>query len=680
MKKRYIIIPVVIAAVVGIGVCVAVQVNAAMSAMNAMNGVSTEVAERQDLKNYITASGTIESSDVNKVYSDLVYAVETVNAKVGDVVKKGDVLCTIDTELLRQKIDEQEAAINTSDQNTGYNITDAEKAYNDALADYQNNENTQIISAKNALDNAETALTAAKKAYDDAVKTKGTTDDSSLESAKLSLESAKTGLSTAEKNVLTAKENLQEALDNQKDEDYYSIKQVSDAYKDAKELRDDARSDKATREIDEAKEAYQRALEIYMAYQQDSTNMPVGTTLSDYAAAASTAKQQIATLTAKYDIKTCEENLAKAKEAYDEAKEQVDKANENAIEQAENAVEQAENAVVSAKRQIESAELQLRATTKGNTDQIDSLQTQLENAETAVSKAKNSYDLTVQTVEANLETLKTQAQRARDRSDNTSAQVALENLYDQLEEATITSPCDGVVTYENVAEGIAPTGVLFVIEDPNDLIINVAISEYDMPDVSTDLKCEIVPNAMTDLTYNGIIESIAPAATKAATGDDAGTGSFKATVAVTSTDTKLLIGMTARVNIILEEAKDVLSVSSDIIGHDDGGDYVFTAIKVETPATAQTGGLVSVYTAKKVYVTLGLETSFYVEITPVTAGEIEAGTILLTRPQGITDGQTISVMDQDILAAAMGGAGGNAQMQAGMGGGPGGGGGPAPIM
>ncbi|MDR0987733.1 MAG: HlyD family efflux transporter periplasmic adaptor subunit [Ruminococcus sp.] len=686
MKKRYIIIPVVVAAVIGIGACVVYQVNAGLAAMNAMNGVSTELAERQDLKNYITASGTIESSDINKVYSDLVYPVETVNAKVGDVVKEGDILCTIDTELLRQKIDEQEAAINTSDQNTGYNITDAEKAYNDALRDFENNDNTQIISAKNALDNAETALTAAKKAYDDAVKTKGTTDDSSYESAKLSVENAKSSLETAEtslenakENLDTAKENLEKALKNQKEEDYYSIKQVTDAYDDAKEVRDKARSDESGKEIKEAEDEYDTALALYLNYQSNPDKIPVGSSISDYAQAMQAAKQKIATLKELYDVKTAEENLETAKKAYDKAKKQVDDANENAIDQAENAVTQAENAVTqaekgidSANRQIESAELQLRATTKGNSDQIEQLETQLENAETAFNKAKNSYDLTVETVRNSLETLKTQAQRARDRSDNTSAQVALENLYDQLEEATITSPCDGVVTYENVAEGIAPTGVLFVIEDPDDLIINVAISEYDIPDVSTDLKCEIVPNAMTSLSYDGIIESIAPAAAKAATGDDAGTGSFKATVAVTSTDTKLLIGMTARVNIILEEAKDVLSVSSDIIAHDDGGDYVFTAVKVESPATAQTGGLVSVYNAKKVYVKTGLETSFYIEITPVTAGEIEAGTILLTRPQGITDGQVVSVMDQEILAQAMGAAGGVAVIPSGAGG-PGGG-------
>ncbi|MDR0974982.1 MAG: efflux RND transporter periplasmic adaptor subunit [Ruminococcus sp.] len=659
MKKRYIIIPVVVAAVLGIGGCFVYSYNVGMQTLNSMNGVQTEQVKRQDLKNYITASGTIESSDVNKVYSDLLYAVQSVNVEVGDRVKQGDILCTIDTETLEQKISEQEAAIETSDQNTSYTITDAEKAYNDALADYENNENTQIISAQNALDNAETALTAARKAYDDAVKKKGTSEDTSLESAKLSLESAKVSVKNAQKAY-------DDAVKNQKEEDYYSIKQIKDAYDDAKEVYDKARSSKSGDEIAEAREEYELALQIYTNYLNNQDSIPVGMSLSDYASAMQSAKQKIATLTELYNVETADDNLEEAKKAYDTAKKQIDDGNKSAVEQTENALE-------AANRQLESAELQYNATLTGNTDTLDSLETQLENAQTAYSKAKNSYDLTVLSVVDSLDTLKTQAQRARDRSDNTSAQVALENLYDQLEEATITAPCDGVVTYENVAEGIAPTGVLFVIEDPADLIINVAISEYDIPNVSTDLKCEIVPNAMTDLSYDGIIETIAPAASKAATGDDAGTGSFKATIAVTNADAKLLIGMTARVNIILEEEKDVLTVSSDIISHDDKGDFVYAAIKVEDATAAQTGGLISSYQAKKVYVTVGLETSFYAAITPVTPGELDDNSLLLTRPDGITDGQTITVMDQTALAGMTGGS----AMPAGMGGGPGG---PAPVM
>ncbi|MDR0943991.1 MAG: efflux RND transporter periplasmic adaptor subunit [Ruminococcus sp.] len=621
MKKRYIIIPLICAAVIGSGVCIAVNVNNAMQAMASLGGSTIEELHRQDLQNYITASGTIESSDINKIYSDLIYPIESVNVSVGDVVKKGDILCTIDTETLEQKISEQEAAMKTSDQNTDYNITDAEKAYNDALADYENGDNTQIISAQNALDNAENALEAAQKSYDDARERQGTDKDTQLRSAELSLAAAKTGLANARKAY-------DKAVDNQKNEDYFSIKQLSDAYDTAKENRDIARSHEAEVIIATAYSDYLHAKSVYESYANaTSLPMPEGTTLADFQADMTNKKAAWQNYIALYDITTAEDALEAATEAYEDAKESLDKANENAVDQAETALESAE-------RQLESAQMQYDATLTGNTDTIETLEENLENAQIAYNKAKNSYDLTVTTVLDNLDTLKTQAQRARDRSDNTSAQVALQNLYDQLEEATITAPVDGTVTYENVMEGIAPTGVLFVIEDTSDLLIKVGVSEYDVVNITPDMKCEIVPNAMTDLTYDGVIRKVAPAASKAATGDDAGMGSFEATVAVTSRDTALLIGMTARINIITEEKKNILSVSSDLILSDDGGSYVYAA------TGSGEGG---VYTAKKVYVTTGMETAFYIEVTPVTAGEIDDGSKLLTRPQNLTDGQTVTV-------------------------------------
>jgi multidrug efflux pump subunit AcrA (membrane-fusion protein) len=632
MKKRYIIIPIICAVVIGSGVCIAATVNSAMETMKTLGGSTIEEVKRQNLQDYITASGTLESSDINKIYSDLIYPIESVNVSVGDVVKKGDILCTIDTETLERRISEQEAAMKTSDQNTGYNITDAEKAYNDALADYENGDNTQIISAQNALDNAETALDAAQKAYDDAKERQGTDKDTQLRSAELSLAAAKTSLANAEKAY-------KKALDTQKDEDYYSIKQVVDAYDTAKETYDTARSHEATTRIKDAESAYLQAFENYNYYQTGVLALPEGKSISDMAADLSAKKATWENYIQLYNVPRAEKAYDEAKEAYDKARDQIDKANQNAVDQTESALE-------AAKRQLESAQMQYDATLTGNTDTIDKLEDNLENAQIAYNKAKNNYDLTVTAVLDSLDTLKTQAQRARDRSDNTSAQVALQNLYDQLEEATITAPVDGVITYENVMEGIAPTGVLFVIEDVSDLLINVGVSEYDVVNVTPDMKCEIIPNAMTDLIYDGVIRKVAPAAAKTPTGDDAGAGAFEATIAVTSRDTALLIGMTARINIIIEEKKDVLVVSSDVILTDEEGSYVFEAVGSGENYT---------YTAKKLYVNTGMETSFYVEITPVNAGEIDEGTKLLTRPQNLTDGQIVTVLPDGMMDALAGG-------------------------
>jgi RND family efflux transporter MFP subunit len=673
MKKRKIIIPIVCAAVLAAG---AVLVIRAQSAVNASGGtfLQTEAVAMQDLQNYITASGTIESGDITKVYSSLVYPVLSVNVEVGDMVKKGDLLCTIDTEELEQKISEQEASIASTDQNTEYTISDAEKAYNDAVTAYETGENTQIINAQNSLDNAKTALETAQKNYDDALATQGTDKDTQLRSAKMSVDNAKKSIETAKEAVADAEEALKKALDNQKNEDYYSIKNVTENYDEAKENYEKSRSTKGSQDITAAYGEYESALRTYLEWSYGYNNG----NLSEYEIqsatqkaqqAISAAEQKITELEAKYDITDANDNFKEATESYVKAKEQIDDQNQTAVDNAEKAVESAKRQVESAETQLESAQMQLESVEDGNTKGLDNYKEQLENAQISYNKAKRSYDLTVKSVEDNIASLATQADRAKNRNSNNSAMVNLQNLKDQLAEATITAPCDGMITYENVAEGIepSPTAVLFTIEDPDDLIIDVSISEYDMPSVSTDMKCEIVPNAMTELTYDGVIRSIDPTAAKNASGDDAGSASFKATIAVTSVDTKMLIGMTARVNIITEEEKNALTVSSDLVSNDPQGSYVFAAVKDG-----------DIYKAKKIYVNTDMETSFYVAVTPVNPGELTEGTLLLTNTVGITDGQTVSVREQGTGGnfsggdfsgddfAAMGGYPG------GMGGGPGG--------
>jgi multidrug efflux pump subunit AcrA (membrane-fusion protein) len=544
MKKRRIIIPLALLTAIAVGVGV---MHGAGSDVTQVP--QTETVVLQDLKDYIRASGTIESGSETKVRTNLSYPVLSVNVKVGDSVKKGDLLCTIDTQTLRQRIAEQEAVIAATEQNAGYTVTDAEKSYNNALAAFENGENTQLLAAQSSIDNALTALNAATKAYNDTLATGGTERDTQFTNAKMNVSKAQTALSEAESA-------LDRATAAQSNEDYYAIKTLADAYDEAKKL---------------------------------------------YASSPGGANR---------------EALDAAKTAYDKAKAEIDTAHKNAVDAARRNLD-------NAKLSLESAELTLAAVTDGNDSALEALKSQLENAQKAYDNAVSNYDLTLKSILANIEALRIAAERAKSAGANTTAAVTLQNLYDQLEEATITAPCDGVITFENAIVGIAYTGVLFVIEDPSDLIINVAISEYDIPGIHIGQACEVVPNAMTNLVYDGVITAIEPTAQKSSTGDDAGTANFLATVAVTSKDTDMLIGMTARVNIITAEAPDVLTISADLLQSDSQGSFVYVSVS--------DGGT---YEAKKVYVEVVMETTLHAAITPKTPGEISEGTEILINPPG----------------------------------------------
>lgn len=86
--------------------------------------------------------------------------------------------------------------------------------------------------------------------------------------------------------------------------------------------------------------------------------------------------------------------------------------------------------------------------------------------------------------------------------------------------------------------------------------------------------------------------------------------------------------MNAKVNIIVEEKKGALAVPYDAVITDvDGTSYIYVA--------QQDGNK---YTAKKVIVTIGMETDFLLE---VISDELQEGDIVITSPQGVSEGATV---------------------------------------
>ncbi len=122
--------------------------------------VRTVTLQKGNLDDSISASGTVESSDVSNVTTDLKYTVKTVNVQVGDMVEAGDVICTLDTERLEKSIEKAKEALADS-------MAQAEKTYQKAqesLAEAQ----TKTSEAKTDMDEAQSAKDDAWSAYDSA--------------------------------------------------------------------------------------------------------------------------------------------------------------------------------------------------------------------------------------------------------------------------------------------------------------------------------------------------------------------------------------------------------------------------------------------------------------------------------------------------------------------------------
>ena len=123
-------------------------------------------------------------------------------------------------------------------------------------------------------------------------------------------------------------------------------------------------------------------------------------------------------------------------------------------------------------------------------------------------------------------------------------EIAIQLLERQLEDSTITSPINGIVTAVHAQEGALGMGVLFVVEDASNLRVITRFREYDIAHIETGMAVTITPSAPSSTSYEGEITRVSFAAAP-----NSHVVEFEAEVAVISTDTSLRIGMNTRIEV-----------------------------------------------------------------------------------------------------------------------------------
>ncbi|MBQ2054474.1 MAG: efflux RND transporter periplasmic adaptor subunit [Eubacterium sp.] len=159
-KKGLIIGLAIAAVVVGVIVYGFIKVKSAVqTAQDTLLGDGTlvEAYGEKDMSTYIDVIGSVESQNVENVYTSLTYPVKEVKVKVGDHVKKGDVVCVIDETEIDTKIADLEAQASDADRLAAKQIETANHTVSTASA-------TQSRS----LESANKSISEAKKAFEDA--------------------------------------------------------------------------------------------------------------------------------------------------------------------------------------------------------------------------------------------------------------------------------------------------------------------------------------------------------------------------------------------------------------------------------------------------------------------------------------------------------------------------------
>lgn len=163
----------------------------------------------------------------------------------------------------------------------------------------------------------------------------------------------------------------------------------------------------------------------------------------------------------------------------------------------------------------------------------------------------------------------------------------------RLRDASISAPSGGTVTLVNAKEGANASGLMFIIEEANALIVRARVEETGITEISLGTPCRIRP-AGREQSLDGVVTLLPSAAERditgafaAVIGDDA---YFMVEAAITNVQPGVFIGMNAKVTFITESRNSCFAVPNGLLYRDgerrwvvsrsENGDFV--EIQVQT--------------------------------------------------------------------------------------------------
>jgi HlyD family secretion protein len=231
------------------------------------------------------------------------------------------------------------------------------------------------------------------------------------------------------------------------------------------------------------------------------------------------------------------------------------------------------------------------------------------------------------TVAGKVAVAKASAQAAVD-----AASYALRLAEDTLDDATLTSPIDGVVVFNPVGApgtdgalpkatagaAVAPGSAPFTVVDLGSLNFNAQIDEADIAKVKTDMTAKVSLDAFVSTVFPGKVRAVRPTSVQTTTGGIA----FPVLVAIDPTTQRLLLGMSGSVDIEVNAVSGALTIPIEAVLDDSGKKYVFV-VKADK--------------VKRVEITTGALTDTRAQVlTGLSAGDTVATNNLTALKDGMT--------------------------------------------
>lgn len=633
--------------------------------------------KKGSVTNSVTEKGKVVPSNSVEVFAEKPLPVTHVNVKVGDLVKKGDVIAQLDSSSIEQQLKSRRAQKSATDKNLSAQISAAKKRLDEAISGRDSGKNPAIVAAETSLTQAMDQYLAAQKSYDDfkrsldeaynqgMVAEKSTRENlayqeeaTDLKYRQLQDDMNKNANKIADNRALAAdkarqEDYLQNALDNEKrrlTELGISIKEeqgrLSEAQEKVTSLQSEksalqARKDQLNIQKSEEKDP-QKLIEIENELNKVNSDIIKNQGYIEainFEEIKKSANENINRLTrtqneVEIEVNRISEDLATAKADQQKYTSEAE-AMEKELEAQGKQVDATRLEVKKAKEDLASDADKAIKSQKARDDELKTLAQNLETARGNYESAKRNLESTKTQVANEISGLSDNLKTAKAGANNLDS-VEIENLTEELEKSLIKAPADGTVTEVNAKEGQAPAGPVAKIETIDTLRIESQVKEYDKNSVAVGTLVEITSDSALGETYKGKVISIDPVPMPASADNKTGEVLYKTTIELDEgQETKLSPGMTLRVKYIMSEEKNTFKVPTDAVFERDGKNYVLALKDMGKDS----------YQIQKVEVSLGLSNDAE---TAIKSKDLKENDKVLATSGGYGEGSIVKVVDADL--------------------------------
>ena len=595
------------------------------------------ILKKGDVVNSINENGKVVSSTSTDIFAEKDSPVSSINVKVGDEVKEGDIIATLDSSAIDEEIAKKKASARANNKTVGAGIAAAEKRLDEAVENRSNGTNAGIVAAKASVEQSLDAYKSAQKTYEDYKNSLEKQYNPEIVGEKNSRENLAYGEKSSQ---LKYNQLINDFSDNKKkSSDNRVLAEDCNSRIDAIQSRIDDLTRKSTdigiRMSDVQNEISDIGSKGQSNKQQGSdVNKNEAKKLEDD---IKSKRQELNSLTRyqeeiKIELSKLSDELASAKSQKEKYTSEADALDKEIDSQRKNLDQMSID--------IEKAHDDLKSDADKSIKASQARDDQLKTYKLAMDTAENSYKAALVSLKSAQTSADNEISMLRDALNSANAnsnnldEVELKYLNEELEKTKIRALKDGTITKIDAKEGEVPKSAIARIETVNKLKIESLIKEYNVKDVKIGTKVIITSDALSDEEFEGRVSFINPTPEDLDPNSQSKDVNYKTEIDISKEDSeKLSPGMSLRVKYILSEEEDTYHVPTTAIFNRDGKDYVL-ALKKDGNNT---------YKIANVEVKKGLENDFE---TAIKGKDLKRDMKVLSNTQGYGEGQIINISEK----------------------------------